>query len=197
MNLALSVLALVALIIAVRVWRKTSDLNQEVSRMKALHHVIETRLMELPEQNIEAMNRLRIQLLRLASGNPVSKEMILSGQPFMDLMASNAQKIFEEEKDRIFLLDVRTAQENNKKRIPGSKLIPIQELERRYQSEVPLDASKVVVYCARGERSRNACEFLSQQGYANIYNLQGGIDQWPGPTEEGSEVQLIHIESHR
>jgi rhodanese-related sulfurtransferase len=164
--------------------------------MKALHHVIETRLMEIPEQNTEAMNRLRIQLLRLASGKPVTKEMILSGQPYMDLETFEAKKFYEEEKNRVFLLDVRTAQDYNKKRIPGAKLIPVQELENRYQTEIPLDASKILVYCARGERSRTACEFLSRQGYTNIYNLKEGINQWPGPTEEESEFQLIHIESH-
>jgi len=56
------------------------------------------------------------------------------------------------------------------------------------------EALKIFVYCAGGDRSREACEFLSLQGYVNVYNLRGGIKQWIGPTEAEEENQLIHIE---
>ena len=194
MDFAIWILVLSVSGITITLWRKTSDLNNEISRIKSLLRVIETRLIELPEENVEAISRLQIQLLRLASGLPLTKEMILSGKPFMDISPEDAHTLFEKEKDEIFLLDVRTPKEYNTRRIPGARLIPLNDLKHHFKSELPNEALKIFVYCAGGDRSREACEFLSLQGYVNVYNLRGGIKQWIGPTEAEEETQLIHIE---
>ena len=39
----------------------------------------------------------------------------------------------------------------------------------------------LLVCCAGGSRSAAACEFLSQQGYAGLHNLEGGMNSWSGP----------------
>jgi len=57
----------------------------------------------------------------------------------------------------------------------------VQMLEERWK-EIPKDGRKTLVYCAGGERSAAACEFLSRQGYENLYNLAGGFHAWSGPT---------------
>ncbi len=74
-----------------------------------------------------------------------------------------------------FLLDVRTPQENAEQAIPGSYLIPLQELGQRLH-ELPRDR-EIVVYCRVGNRSAYACAFLAQQGF-NVKNLEGGIVLW-------------------
>jgi phage shock protein E len=74
-----------------------------------------------------------------------------------------------------FLLDVRTPQENAIQAIPGSYLIPLQELGNRVH-ELPKN-KEIIVYCRVGNRSAYACAHLSRMGY-NVKNLEGGIMIW-------------------
>lgn len=55
-------------------------------------------------------------------------------------------------------------------------LIPIGEFERRF-SEVPKSRT-IVVYCAVGSRSKPVANFLTQQGYKDVYNMTDGIVGW-------------------
>ena len=35
---------------------------------------------------------------------------------------------------------------------------------------------KIIVYCASGNRSKQAAQKLIDMGYTNVYNLYGGLD---------------------
>lgn len=74
-----------------------------------------------------------------------------------------------------FLLDVRTPAEHSAQAIPGSYLIPLQELQQRMQ-EVPKNR-EIVVYCRVGNRSAHACTLLAREGF-DVKNLEGGIQLW-------------------
>jgi sulfur-carrier protein adenylyltransferase/sulfurtransferase len=75
-----------------------------------------------------------------------------------------------------FILDVREPNEYQINRIPGSTLIPLGELPRRYQ-ELPRDR-EIVTQCKMGGRSAKAMDFLKSVGFTNVKNLQGGILEW-------------------
>lgn len=77
--------------------------------------------------------------------------------------------------DDFYLLDVRTPAENAASAIPGSHLIPLQEVGFRME-ELPKD-KEIVAYCRVGNRSAYVSALLAQQGY-NVINLEGGILQW-------------------
>ena len=57
-----------------------------------------------------------------------------------------------------FILDVREPNEYQINKIPGSTLIPLGELPRRYQ-ELPKDR-QIVAHCKMGGRSAKAQDFL-------------------------------------
>jgi len=78
--------------------------------------------------------------------------------------------------DDFFLLDVREPNEFQIGRIPGSTLIPLGEIPRRYQ-ELPKD-KEIIVHCKMGGRSAKAAAFLRQQGFKDVKNLKGGILDW-------------------
>jgi rhodanese-related sulfurtransferase len=78
-------------------------------------------------------------------------------------------------REDFFLLDVRTPAEHAQQAIPGSHLIPLQELGRRMR-DLPKD-KEIVVYCQVGNRSAAAGSVLARQGY-NVKNLEGGIMLW-------------------
>ena len=82
------------------------------------------------------------------------------------------------------IIDVREPHEHAAVRIPGAKLIPLGEVGGR-TSEIPRDADRIIMHCAAGGRSAQACAQLGVQGYVNLYNLAGGIGHWPGEVRRG------------
>ena len=54
--------------------------------------------------------------------------------------------------------------------------IPMRDIPQRLTE---LDATQLIVcLCHHGARSLQVVAFLSQHGFANVYNLAGGIDAW-------------------
>ena len=78
--------------------------------------------------------------------------------------------------DDVLVLDVREPNEYQINRIPGSVLIPLGELPRRY-AELPKDRD-IVAQCKMGGRSAKAVEFLQTVGFKRVKNLRGGILEW-------------------
>jgi rhodanese-related sulfurtransferase len=80
------------------------------------------------------------------------------------------------------LLDCRTPEEHAVARIAGSLLIPLAELERRFEEvceAIEDDPHRpVVVYCHHGMRSLRVATFLQAKGIAQARSLAGGIDLW-------------------
>ena len=74
------------------------------------------------------------------------------------------------------ILDVREPFEAAICAIPGARLIPLGELERRLAELDP--ASEVVVHCKSGARSSRAVSILREKGFAGAVNLSGGILRW-------------------
>ena len=84
----------------------------------------------------------------------------------------------------VLLLDVRTEEEYKAIRIPGSQLLPYEEIEAR-KGELPADlAAPIIVYCRSGRRSEIAAQTLLDLGYTEVYDL-GGIQDWPYETVKG------------
>ena len=80
------------------------------------------------------------------------------------------------------LLDVRTPQEYGEGRIPGSKNVPLQTIDKVVSvadnKDIPL-----FVYCYSGSRSRQAVSMLQHMGYTRVTNI-GGIAAFSGKVEK-------------
>ena len=79
------------------------------------------------------------------------------------------------------LVDVRTSQEYREGHIPGSKNVPLQQLDKISSVTDNKDAP-MFVYCHSGARSRQAAVILQHIGYANVNNI-GGIAAYEGKVE--------------
>lgn len=87
-----------------------------------------------------------------------------------------------EEGSECKILDVRTPEEYAAYHIPGSILIPLQELAERYEGELSPD-DEIICVCEHGNRSQRAADFLEAQGYTNVADMLSGMAGWSGPTE--------------
>src|SRR3954470_11562228 len=88
-----------------------------------------------------------------------------------------AAKLKLPEAERPLLLDVRNHWEAQIASLPGSVLIPIQELESREDELEALRGRTVVVYCHAGVRSLHGAAFLEAMGISAA-SLRGGIEAW-------------------
>jgi len=101
----------------------------------------------------------------------------------MDLSQEEWTSKLNEIKDNI-ILDVRTFEESNQKRIPNSKLLDIASPSDFIKGLNALDKKKsYFIYCRSGNRSSQACSVMSSMGFDKTYNLVGGIIEWKGETE--------------
>jgi adenylyltransferase/sulfurtransferase len=76
------------------------------------------------------------------------------------------------------LLDVREPEENQFAALPSSTLIPLGELQFRWEEIENWKDEDIVVYCHHGIRSLNAIGQLRHFGFTKLQNLAGGIDRW-------------------
>ncbi|MCH7397191.1 rhodanese-like domain-containing protein [Belliella sp. DSM 107340] len=77
------------------------------------------------------------------------------------------------------IIDVRTASEFQSGKIKGARNIDIMGPGFLNQiKNLPKD-KKYYLYCRSGNRSGQACEVMTENGFENVYNLSSGISGWP------------------
>jgi len=77
---------------------------------------------------------------------------------------------------KLRVLDVRQMQEISAGTVPSAEPLPLHILPARLHELSPEE--KLVMVCRSGARSAQACLFLQQQGFSNVYNLRGGMMGW-------------------
>jgi len=94
----------------------------------------------------------------------------------MDALTSKELKAELDRGEKIVIVDVREPQEYQINRLPGSILIPLGDLPKRY---VELDPNaNLVMQCKSGMRSAKAQDFLRSKGFTRVRNLTGGVLGW-------------------
>ena len=87
-------------------------------------------------------------------------------------------------KDTFILLDVREPDELNYARLNDSRLeaTPMSRLAREGTKALSVSAqsqdSTIYVMCHHGSRSAQVTAWLAQQGWRNVFNVRGGIDEY-------------------
>ncbi|ARK30658.1 sulfurtransferase TusA family protein [Halalkalibacter krulwichiae] len=88
-------------------------------------------------------------------------------------------------KEDILVLDVRESAEYAFNHIPGTKSIPLGELENRL-NELSKDAD-IYVVCRTGSRSDLAAQKLTEAGFKKVINVVPGMSEWTHPTDSLSK----------
>jgi rhodanese-related sulfurtransferase len=92
------------------------------------------------------------------------------------------------------LIDVREPDEWAAGHVPRSTHLPMMEIPGR-TAEIPTEGD-VVIVCRSGQRSANVVLYLMKQGWDNLRNLEGGLQEWVAAgrdlvTEEGRGGRVI------
>ncbi|WP_322789956.1 sulfurtransferase TusA family protein [Paenibacillus kobensis] len=114
--------------------------------------------------------------IRKSSPNEVKEEKkhphVVSNEELHQIMASNSKTT---------VLDVREPAEYAFNRIPGAISIPLGDLESRLDELNREDDIHVI--CRTGARSDLACQWLAEQGFKKVKNVEPGMSEWTGTTE--------------
>lgn len=100
---------------------------------------------------------------------------------YRDVTVIEAKQLITEGK--VTVIDVRTPEEYAEGHIPGSKLVPLQELEGRL-ADLPDKDTQYLIVCRSGNRSAQASDLLVKNGYTRILNMVGGMNEWKFETEK-------------
>ncbi len=76
------------------------------------------------------------------------------------------------------ILDVREPNEFKGGHVLNAKLIPLGKLRERMGELERYREKPIVVMCRSGNRSATACALLGKEGFAQVYNLAGGMNAW-------------------
>ncbi len=96
----------------------------------------------------------------------------------------DAAKVKHLMSEGILVVDVRTPKEYESGRISGA--VPIDFLAKDFKDKIAgLDKTKpVIIYCGVGGRSKKATDIMSEMGFHQIYDYQGGFSDWSAKGEE-------------
>ena len=86
-------------------------------------------------------------------------------------------KEMQEANKEFVLLDVRETFEYEFANL-GGELVPLDQLPDRLNEIEQYKEKEMIVMCRSGSRSARACEYLSRNGFKNVKNLKGGINDW-------------------
>ena len=78
--------------------------------------------------------------------------------------------------ESFYLIDVREETEHADFNIGGTN-IPLEKLMSQLNFEFTV-TDKIILYCQKGTRSKQAADYLLKKGFQNAVSLQGGMDLW-------------------
>ncbi len=100
-----------------------------------------------------------------------------------DVSVIHWHQLGELDQQNTVIIDVRTQEEHEAGNIPGSLIIPVDEIRDRL-AEFPKD-KEIVVYCRVGLRGYLACRILQGHGFNKVKNLSGGwLTYYPAMSEK-------------
>ncbi|HHI94923.1 MAG TPA: rhodanese-like domain-containing protein [Gammaproteobacteria bacterium] len=93
-----------------------------------------------------------------------------------EIDSSELVRWVEDENHQLRIIDVREMPEIAQGIMPKAEPLPLAILPARLSDFAA--GETLVIICRSGARSAQACLFLQQQGFDNVYNLRGGMIAW-------------------
>lgn len=91
---------------------------------------------------------------------------------------SEAATVLSERAPEVVLLDVRTPEEFNEVRVPGSVNVDFYAADFASQLDTLAKDVPYVVYCRSGNRSSQTMNIMRELGFLEVWDVDGGIISW-------------------
>ena len=114
---------------------------------------------------------LLLALVLAACGGTATAEIQL-------VSASDAAGVLEDRASDVVLLDVRTPEEFNEVRVPGSINVDFYAADFASQLDNLAKDVPYVVYCRSGNRSGQTMDIMRDLGFSEVWDVDGGIISW-------------------
>lgn len=105
------------------------------------------------------------------------------GPVYTQISQDEAMAMMQEQEDYL-IVDVRRPDEFAEGHIPGAINVPNEDIIDEPPELLPDKDQVLLIYCRRGNRSKEASQKLGEMGYKNVYEF-GGIETWEGEVVTG------------
>jgi len=109
--------------------------------------------------------------------NKTGQELIDEAKQQIEEVTPEQVRDMQTRNERVVYLDVREPNEWNLGRLPKATHLPRGNLETKVEGIIDRK-QKVVIYCARGNRSALAALTMKQMGYENVASMARGFQGW-------------------
>ena len=93
-----------------------------------------------------------------------------------EIEVSELNELLKDEQKRLDIFDVRSSLEVSNGTIPQARHMPLHIIPSKV---IELsDDYPIILFCHMGARSVQACHYLQNAGFENVYTLRGGFKAW-------------------
>lgn len=93
-----------------------------------------------------------------------------------EIEVSDLYELLNNEQEQLDIFDVRSSQEVSRGTIPQAQHMPLHAISGKI---VELsDKHPIILFCHMGARSVQACQYLQNAGFENVFTLRGGFKAW-------------------
>ena len=93
---------------------------------------------------------------------------------FKQINVEEAQKLIQSQE--VTIVDVRDPAAYQAAHIEGAVAVDDQNIDD-FLAKTPKD-KPLICYCYHGFSSQNAAQFFSENGFADVYSVEGGFEEW-------------------
>jgi len=133
-----------------------------------------------PRRNRDARYQVALaqrQVVLVVTTHKTGEDLIADAKEQITEVTPEEVKAMRTRSEAVVYLDVREPNEWNLGRIPKAVHLPRGNLETKIEALVDR-GQRVVVYCARGNRSALAALTMQQMGYENVASMSRGFGGW-------------------
>ncbi|MEN8235639.1 MAG: rhodanese-like domain-containing protein [Actinomycetota bacterium] len=91
---------------------------------------------------------------------------------------AKAAEVIEDSPEGLVILDIRTAEEFNQARVSGAIMVDFYAADFADQLDELDKDVPYVMYCNSGNRTSEAVKTMKDLGFAEVYEVDGGIQNW-------------------
>ena len=106
---------------------------------------------------------------------------------FKQINPEEAQKIIQS--GNVTIIDVRDPASYQAAHIEGAVAVNDQNIDE-FLTKTPKD-KPLICYCYHGFSSQNAAQFFSENGFADVYSVEGGFEEWKKLRGRESDPKIL------